>query len=452
MGLPGAPKPKLSPARAAAFDILMRVEEGAYAVELLHSAKLDKLSPADRGLTTELVMGVLRWRSQLDAVITRLSFTPFPKLDPAVLTALRLGAYQLRCLERVPAHAAVGESVELVKRARKASAAALVNAVLRKLPKAKPAPPSEAALLTAPGLAEAYAHPEWLVARWIAHYGPERARAICRYNQQVPQAALRLADPAAEGELRGEGVELAPGALLRSARRVAAGDVTHTRAFREGRVAIQDEGSQLVAALVGRGARLLDVCAAPGGKTAVLAAANPQSLVVAAEVHPHRARLMRRLVDAPNVCIVTADARALPLAGGFDRVLADVPCSGTGTLARNPEIKWRLQPEDIPDLRARQVAILDAALEQVAPGGRLVYASCSLEPEENLEVVQRALGPGLRVVPCREELERLRDEGALAWKDVDSLLQGDFLRTLPGVHPCDGFFAAVIERADSAAG
>ncbi len=443
--MPAPSKPKISPARTAAFDILLRVHDGAYAAELLHSERMEPLSAADRGLATELVMGVLRWQSRLDAAIAPLSFTPFPKLDPAVLVALRLGAYQKLFLERVPAHAAVGESVELVKRAKKTSAAGLVNAVLRKLGRASSGqlPHSPAARLAAE-----FAHPEWLVTRWLEHFGEEKARAICEHGQRVPTAALRLSSPAVEEELRAAGIELAPGALLSRARRVISGDIAGSAAVRESRAYIQDEASQLVAALVGRGTLLLDACAAPGGKTSAIAERNPDSLVIAAELHPHRARLMRRLVRAANVCVIAADATQLPIRGRFDRVLADVPCSGTGTLARNPEIKWRLRPADLPELHARQAAILRSMLAQLVPGGRLVYSSCSLEPEENLEVVREVLAgaSGIRVVPCRSELLRLKEEGLLAWPNPEPLLAGEFLRTLPGVHPCDGFFAAILER------
>jgi 16S rRNA (cytosine967-C5)-methyltransferase len=161
-------------------------------------------------------------------------------------------------------------------------------------------------------------------------------------------------------------------------------------------------------------------------------------------LHAHRARLLRKLVPAENVEVKVGDARKLEGEARFDRVLADVPCSGTGTLARNPEIKWRLRAEDLVDLPVRQIEILRAAMKQVAPGGRLVYSTCSLEREENEAVVEKALGAEFRLLDCRAELERMRD--GLAWKDVDSLVSGPYLRTVPGVHPCDGFFVAVMER------
>ncbi len=384
-------------------------------------------------------MGVLRWRSALDARIASYSSQSPAKLDLEVLTALRLGLYQLVCLDRIPPYAAISESVDLTKRARKRSAASFVNAVLRRMPaRGKPAA----------GLSgeEEAAHPAWLVERWRTEFGAEATAKICRYDQGRPPAAIHLRDPAAEKALLEAGVQLEPGILLRTARRVAAGDVTRTQPFQEGLVAVQDEASQLVAALVGGGPRILDCCAAPGGKTALIAERHPASRILAAELHPHRARLLRRLLAQPNVEVVAADCTQPGWAGRFDSILADVPCSGTGTLARNPEIKWRLTPADLKDLRGRQAAILGAAVQQLAPGGTLVYSTCSLEPEENEQVVEEALNTfgGAELVPCRKRLEELRDAGALAWPDLDAITRGPFLRTLPGVHPCDGFFAAII--------
>jgi len=440
----------ISPARSAAFDILMRVAlRDAYASELLHSGRWEQLSTADRGLATELVMGVLRWRSRLDETIAAASARPLAKLDPEVLNALRLGAYQLRYLSRIPAHAAINDCVDLVKRAQKRSAVPFANAVLRKIAAMEVEPPTPTVGgPTVPFLGHEYAHPQWLVERWIAEFDLERASAICRQNQRIPHTSIRLDSAEVEQELLAEGIELAPGALLSSARIVVGGDVTRTQALQDGRVMIQDEASQLVAALVGTGMRILDCCAAPGGKTAALAARNPTAEIIAAELHAHRAELLRRRVRAANAQVIQSDALSLPISNGFDRVLADVPCSGTGTLARNPEIKWRLQQDDLRDLHQRQVAILQAALRQLAPGGRAVYSTCSLEREENEAVVEEVLRDSseFRLLNCRQELERLRSSGELVWSDLDSLLSGPFLRTLPGVQPCDGFFAAVIER------
>ena len=440
----------ISPARTVAFDILLRVDQqNAYASELLHSERLDKLAPTDRGLAMELVMGVLRWRSRLDDAIAAAASRPLKKLDAEVLNALRLAAYQLQFLTRVPPHAAINDSVELVKRAQKRSAAPFANAVLRKIAEARTEPVQPSAdEAPVSFLAHEYAHPKWLVERWVAQFGAERTRQICEFDQRIPSTSLRLENADTERELASEGVKLAPGVLLASSRTLVEGDLTRTRAYLEGRVFIQDEASQLVAALVGTGSRLLDCCAAPGGKTAAMAWRNPAAQIIAAEIHEHRAGLVRKRVRAANVKVIAADALQLPLAGGFDRVLADVPCSGTGTLARNPDIKWRLAVGTLSELRTKQVAILRAALQQLAAGGRAVYSTCSLEREENEAVVEEVLRDteGYQLRDCREELEKLRATGELKWEDLDSLLNGRFLRTIPGMQPCDGFFAAVMEK------
>lgn len=467
----------VSPARVAAFEILLRVErEQSYADELLHSARYAKLSPADHRLATELVMGVLRWRSRLDLQLAEASLQKIERLDEEVLTALRLGVYQLKFLSRVPARAAIFESVELVKKARKRSAGSFVNAVLRKLAATQECDePSHADVFAdidqasigqssigqssigqssfgqfsdPVALAHACAHPEWLVERWVAQYGMEKARRMCAYSQHAPATSIRIYDEQALNEFTREGGELGAGQLISAARMVLSGNVTRTSAYREGAVAIQDEGSQLVALLVGQGKRILDCCAAPGGKAMLLARRNPAAIVVASELHVHRARLLQELVRLSNLRIVAADARRLPFSLSFDRILADVPCSGTGTLARNPEIKWRLRAEGLRDLQLRQIAILKSALAQLAAGGRLVYSTCSMEREENEDVVEAVLDetPEFSIVDCQGELARLRESGDLRVDEITTLLDGPYLRTVPGMHGCDGFFAAVVER------
>jgi len=492
----------VSPARVAAFEILMRIETtDAYASEMLHAAHFAKLSSADHGLLTELVMGVLRWRGVLDckiaeltgrsitdrvsgdrvddspllpksgrsgapgsgktpAVATDATRTGHPekaleKFDVEVLTALRLGVYQLLFLDRVPRHAAVNESVELVKKARKRSAAGLMNAVLRKIERSEIPHFSQAARevgnpycshLSVPS---ELSHPQWLVERWQRIYGREVTRKICEYDQRAPETAIRLISRPSAGlitfdQLRDVGIQFEPGRLLSRAAIVTSGDITRSAAFRERSLVIQDEASQLVALLVGHGENVLDCCAAPGGKTRIIAERNPDGRIVAMELHPRRAALLRKLVSESNVNVVVGDARKMPFTKKFDRVLVDAPCSGTGTLARNPEIKWRLRAEDILRLQAYQIEILQSVMKQVAPGGRIVYSTCSLEPEENVEVIEKALGrdASFRVVDCGAELERLG--GEIVWQG--SLVDGPFLRTTPGFHPCDGFFAAVLEK------
>jgi 16S rRNA (cytosine967-C5)-methyltransferase len=429
----------ISSARAAAFEILLRIENtDAYASEMLHSSRFAKLSPADHGLMTELVMGVLRWRSALDARIAEHSTQPLPKLDIEVLTALRLGAYQLLFLDRIPTHAGVNESVELVKQARKRSAAGMVNAVLRKIKR-------EARDLTD------LSHPEWMVERWTRTFGADVMRNICDYDNVAPKQVIRvstLQSTSLPGELLADGICLEPGKLLSTAFSVTSGDITGTKPFRERRLIIQDEASQLVALLVGKGNTILDCCAAPGGKTRIIAEQNPDSTVIAMELHPHRAALLRKLVATENIYVIAGDARQLPFNRKFDRVLVDAPCTGTGTLARNPEIKWRLKPEDISRLQTYQIEILSAAMERVASTGRVIYSTCSLEPEENESVVEKVLAanPEFRLIHCREELLRLTESHELTAGHLDLLLSGPYLRTIPGVHSTDGFFAAILER------
>ena len=422
--------------------------DGAYASELLNSPRMERLSREDRSLAYELVMSTLRWQSELDARIAKYSSQKLSRLDAEVRCALRLAACQLSHLQRIPAHAAVHVSVELVKFSGKRSAAPFVNAVLRKVAADAKNPVSKSAEAGANELATELSHPEWMVARWIDMYGYSAARSICEAGLHAPQSALRICSDGAEEELAQAGVVLAPGALLTSARRLVSGELSQSAAFREHRVAVQDEGSQLVAALLGDGSRILDCCAAPGGKTAAIAARNPHAEITAVELHEHRARLLRERVTASNVRVVTGDVTSLEFAEKFDRILADVPCSGTGTLAANPEIKWRLKPEEFAGLQDLQVSILRAAAQALAPGGRLVYSTCSLEPEEGERVVDQLLNGSerLSVVSCDEILNELRKRGELAWQGPAPLTAGPFLRTLPGVHPCDGFFAAVLTK------
>jgi 16S rRNA (cytosine967-C5)-methyltransferase len=452
----------VSPARTAAFDILLRVErESSYASELLHAGAYSKLTHVDHALATELVMGVLRWKSVLDAKVSVASSQQISRLDVEVLTALRLAIYQVCFLTKIPARAAIHESVELVKRARKRSAAPFVNAVLRKVVANSTHSVEDdlhqVAGHSATALAASSAHPNWLVERWVQAYGVEGARNLCAHNQSTPATSIRLRHPEAEARLRAEGIELAPGAMLTGARRVQRGDVTATAAFRSGLCVIQDEASQLVAMLLGEGRKILDSCAAPGGKTLVLADRNPQALVCAAELHPHRARLLRRLAErglgsdevrGRRINVLAADARRLPFTSMFDRILVDVPCSGTGTLSRNPEIKWRLTEKDLGDLQSRQLDILRATVSHVARGGRLIYSTCSMEREENEDVISRVLeeDSSCRIVDCKVELQSLRQSGDIASVELDSLTRGPYLRTIPGVFPYDGFFAAILEK------
>lgn len=432
----------VSPARQLAFEILRLVEEqGGYASDLLHSGRARGACPADRRLATELVMGVLRWRGALDYALERGARRRVVHIPPVPLTALRLGAYQLRYLDRIPDSAAVHESVDLAK-AGGAKAAGFVNAVLRHLPRAPIAALLAGETDAARRREAEYSHPAWLLERWSQAWGPQAASAIAEYDNQAPPVACWPPQTVA-------GVELTPGRLLRSARRVAGGDLAASPAARGGRIWIQDETSQLIAHLLQPrpGDRILDACAAPGSKTARLRALAPEATLIALELHERRAQLLRRRV--PQTRVVAADATApLPLGLAFERILVDAPCTGTGTLARNPEIRWRLRPGDPARLARLQLALLHRAAEVLAPGGRMVYSVCSLEPEEGGGVVAALLEarPELRLLPMEAVLSELAAAGELVAPPA-RLTAGEFLRILPGAWDSDGFFAAALTRA-----
>jgi 16S rRNA (cytosine967-C5)-methyltransferase len=403
------------------------------------------LSPEDRNLATALVMGVLRWEIALDAQIRGLLARPEQRLAEPVALALRMGTFQLLHMDRIPAHAALSESVEMCRAAGQPHAAGMVNAVLRKVA----GPTSQKRDLGHPisrrplfestaAFAERLGHPRWLAKRWVQAYGREAAMAICAYDQHEPAAgAMFVVDATQE-------------------------------------LPQMDDGSRLVAEIAatavprveGRAVRVWDCCAAPGGKTLVLAARLGGAEIRASDVSKKRMAQMearlRRYGYAEGVRCVVEDAAVLTQGGetamngtpGFDLILCDVPCSGTGTLARNPEIRHRLRQEELARQAERQRAILAGALGRLAPGGRLVYSTCSLEDEENQGVVD-ALAEGFRRVPVEGLIARLPERGGLRQEVAEMLLKSGMrdgaLRTLPGLHPCDGFYAVVLERIQSSA-
>ena len=418
----------ISRARWAAFQVLMQLETStAHSDDLLHGTALQKLSQPDRNLATALVMGVLRWQIALDAELAKLLDRPDQPLPDEVVIALRMGAFQLRHMDRIPAHAALSESVELMRAAGHPKASGLVNAILRKL-SAKPAQ-GKPIVESVDALAKRLGHPAWMVRRWENFYGRETALAICEHDQREP----------ARGEL-----------------------FAHDRTAEDLDANLIDDGSRLIAELAAlthpSPQRIWDACAAPGGKTAVLARRHPLAELLATDVSAKRLQTMRRRLENElpdrEIRTLESDATQLPTSeGNFDLILCDVPCSGTGTLARNPEIRHRLQPSEFERQAARQRAILSAALKRLRPGGHLLYSTCSLEPEENEEVVKSVLtqsdAPGLRVIPVGELLERLRSGGRINddANHLQQLVRGNTLRTLPGSNfQGDGFFAAAFRR------
>jgi 16S rRNA (cytosine967-C5)-methyltransferase len=457
----------ISPARKIAYEVLRRVEaEGAYASDALHTELGARVSSADAALATEIALGVLRWQRLLDFLLDRQLKKPVARLDLPVAIALRMGLYQLRFLERVPARAAVHESVELVKQARKASAGTLVNAVLRRLQQDSKANAEELLPLgisPAERLGILHSHPTWMVERWLARLGEIRTVALLEANNRAPRQTgafhFEGDDDSGRAEtvraLEAAGMHVEPGRLLKSAFAASGGSPSRTEAFRKGWISIQDEASQAVPLLldVHAGDRVLDLCAAPGGKTPPLVrAAGSEGTVIAADHHAHRLRAMRAQFERlalERVHLVELDAaNALPFGGGFQRILVDAPCTGTGTLARHPEIRWRLRPQQLAELHKLQVEILSQALSKLSPGGRLVYSTCSLEPEENEEVVAEALlgAPGIQRASRGVGATALAGRLAEGIPAVSLFDDSGYFRTMPGEQPTDGFFAGLLQR------
>lgn len=437
--------------------MLERVQRaGAYA-DLLLNAQLGRssLPAADRAFATDLVNGTLRWRGRLDFLIARVLDRDLEKLEPLVANALRLGAYQIACSERVPDRAAVDQTVRCVRAAGAERATGLVNAVLRRLAaehRSIALPALEADPLG--HLVHALSLPAWLADRWLARFGAEEAAALARACNQIPPLTVRANRLRTDRDrLLEELRERFPGAVpCRHARDGLVlgrrGNPALDPAFLDGRFSVQDEASQLVTALLDPqpGERVLDACAAPGGKTGALGErVGERGQVMALDRNSARLDLVRRQVrrlGLRGVHCLERDATR-PLADlarprAFDRVLVDAPCSGLGTLRRNPDARWRLTPGDPARLAEAQLAILRQAASVLRPGGVLVYSTCSLLREENEDVVRTLLeqAPALR-----------RAAAAEAPPEVRPLVGEDgWLRCLPHVHDTDGFLAVRLVR------
>jgi 16S rRNA (cytosine967-C5)-methyltransferase len=399
-------------ARAAAYQVVLRVfEDDAYADRVLRTTA-EGLDPRERALAQRLAFGAVQRVRTLDHAVETLGRRPVRKLDPPVRAALRLGAYQLAFADGIPPHAAVNETVELVRAARLERAVPFTNAVMRRLaegirPLLATLPeetPAEAALK--------HSYPDWVAELWWDELGPDDARALMRAQNEPPETVVRLI----RGEPPGEPTDI-PGAY-----RVARIDEA---ALAEGRVWPQSRASQLAGLVVGSadGERTLDLCAAPGGKATQLAGE-----VVAVEIHEGRARELEenvRRLGADNVTVVRADSTRLPPElTGFDRALVDAPCSGLGVLAGRPDLRWRARP--LPEL---QLDLLRVAAERVRPGGTIVYSVCTISRAENEDVVAAS---GLRIDPSL----------SAEWPQFQHPSRPEFLLTLPHVHRTSGFFIA----------
>jgi 16S rRNA (cytosine967-C5)-methyltransferase len=482
----------IAPARLAAYEALRAVNSRAAdlpaALARARSALRDE---RDRGLAGEIATGTLRWQAAFDHVIGEFSRRPIDRLDPEVVDILRLTLFQLLHLDRVPASAAVNDAVQLTRNVGKSSSASFVNAILRRASRERaslPLPPRMAgdAAAELDYLETTLSHPRWLVGRWRDRYGFEAAEAWCRFDNAVAPLTLRAnrlrvtRESLAEA-LHAAGVETTPtrfapdGLVVRSGNPLGSDldfpGPTHrnsrsdpragpgsdlefagTRGARGGKsrsdpwFVVQDEASQLVAVMARAraGERVLDSCAAPGGKTTAMAAdMGDRGLLVASDVRPRRVRLLAeavRTAGAQCVRVIQANAaQALPFARVFDLVLIDAPCSGLGTLRRDPDIKWRRSPDEFPSMASLQLRILTSAAAVVRTGGRLLYSTCSSEIEENDEVVDRFLAahhPGFRRSP-------------LQFPAAPELVGPDgYFRTLPFRDGLEAFFAAALVKAE----
>lgn len=401
----------VSPARRTAYEVLLRVfEQDAYADRVFRTAA-EGLDERERAFAQRLAYGAVQRVRTLDHAIETLGKRPVVKLDPPVRAALRLGAYQLGYTETAP-HAAVNESVELVRRARLERAVAFTNAIMRRL-----AEGMRPLLDALPDGALKESYPDWIWETLVRDLGPTDALALLRAMNEPLETVVRLVS--GEPPLGAEPTDV-PGAY-----RVERVDEL---AVADGRIWPQSRGSQLAGLAVGAqdGERVLDLCAAPGGKTGQL-----RGQVTAVELDPNRASELRenlRTLGRDDVTVVEADGTKLPPElAGFDRALVDAPCSGTGVLAQRPDLRWRARP--LPEL---QLALLRSAAERVRPGGTIVYSVCAVNADENEAVVEAS---GLRVLPLGDE-----------WPQFRHPRRPEFLLTLPHVHGTSGFFVARLAR------
>jgi len=421
---------RISPARLAAFDVLHRIEKDRAFSSVLLPIYEENLNPPDRALCHELVLGVLRRQIYLDEVVRH--YAGSKKLDTVVRIALRLGAYQILFLEKVPGYSAVNESVNLVQKARKTSAKAFVNAILRRV--AENGAPKFIFQDEIERISIETSHPRWLIEKWTTEFGIDDSEKIAVANNSVANSTFRfIGDGAPSGF---EPCEFVPECYVTS---------SITPDLREmlerDEIYFQDEASQLVAHAVAQnvGDSFLDVCAAPGGKTTRIVREGRPRLAIAGDIHAARVEHLRstcRRQGVGSVNVVQYDAeRALPFADKtFDTVLVDAPCTGTGTIRRNPEIRYFLSANDFDDLQKKQLAILRNASNSVTPGGRLIYSTCSLESEENEAV-------------CADFLAQTTEFEKLNPSVPERFITGDgFGRTFPHRDATDGFFIAEFRR------
>ncbi len=447
-----------APARWAAFKVIRDVHGERTNLSHAQSRVRSGLSdPRDRALAMQIATGTLRWRARLDHAIGHASSRALERIEPAILDILRLGTYQLLYLERTPPHAVIYDAVELTREVGKSGAAPFVNAVLRTLATTSiPCPPKPASgEETTPAeqdaavtyLSVTQSHPRWLVERWLARYGLDATERWTQFNNEVAPVTIRanarrISTEQLVADLATENIMVRASRWSRSALIATSGNPLRSSLAGNGLFWAQDEASQLVAELVDvkPGERVLDACAAPGGKSLiVMERMDDRGMLVAADLRGPRIRLLNRtLKDAGSTCanVLRLDIRYPPLRAALDWVVVDAPCSGLGTLRRDPDIKWRRHESDLESMAEQQSRLLDGASAVVRPGGRLLYATCSSEPEENDEVVERFLA-------AHPSFSQEPPDAAHLARFVDR--DGSF-RTLPHRDGLEGFFAVILRR------
>lgn len=442
-------------ARTVAWEILQRVEAGSFADALLGHIDPARLQRRDQALATQLVYGTIAWQGYLDHILLACSGRAPMKLDAPIRVLLRMALFQITKLSRVPAFAVVDTAVELSKRHRNGAVRGLVNAVLRRAVREWQAVPLPDADQDPVGhLSVRLSHPHWLVRRWLAELGRDQTEALLAADNEAAATVLRVnlirsTRAAAIDELRSAGFEAEPTRWSPAGIRITPGGFPlAVPGYREGRLSVQGEASQLVALTAGvhAGDRVLDACAAPGGKTTHLAEImNDTGVIVALDPNAAGTRRVGDMARRLGLTIVDpqrADATTwepAPGTPGFDCVLVDAPCTGLGTLRGHPEIRWRRTPADVSQAASLQRQILNQAARHVRPGGTLIYATCTLIREENEDTVAAFLAASTDFA--------MDDPRSLLPEAARTLIGDDFcLRTLPSQHDTDGFFAARLKR------
>jgi 16S rRNA (cytosine967-C5)-methyltransferase len=443
-------------AREVALEILTRVEQDKAYSNLLLNQMLQKhpLERVDAGLVTEIVYGTIQHLNTVDYYLNRFVAKGVQKLEPWVRNLLRLSLYQVVYLERIPPHAIVNEAVNIAKKKGHQGISGMVNGVMRNVLRQKDQLTISPSLPAAEQIALAYSHPQWMVSRWISQFGELTAKLICEANNTPPKTSARvntLQHSQAEmiNMMQQEGMaaktsELAPRGIIIE----HGGNLAFTRWFAEGGITVQDESSMLVAEAVNPepGMRVLDCCAAPGGKTTHLAEKmNDIGSIVACDVHEHKIALIReqanrlKLDSIETVCSDAADLPSLYADESFDCILLDAPCSGLGVIRRKPDLKWTKQEQEIADICVLQKKLLDSVHRLLRPGGILVYSTCTMEQEENQGMIQQFLERHPQF-----KLEAF-PQGMFAGKS-DSASAG-MLQILPHQYQSDGFFIARMRKS-----